>query len=219
MIKYKVSGTQRKELVKRLESLTGEKARYLGMPSIAFKVGSYTVRKDGTVEGELPEDIIKGLARSGFKAEYIMKEPEEPKKPEGLIFIIKEPSGKACENFSHMIESKGSLIKAAFGLKALPIDCQDDMLVIRWFEDVKLPPEELETVTAFVTGMISRSEKAVFVKRDPVDMENPRYNLRAFMYSLGFTGEKYKRMRRAMLMKVEGQASRKHKQTEATRPV
>ena len=46
---YNVTGAARKDLVKKIEELTGEKAKYLGVPSCAYKIGDYEVSKDGTL--------------------------------------------------------------------------------------------------------------------------------------------------------------------------
>lgn len=40
----------RKEIVKEIESIMQRKAKYLGMPSCAYQVGSITIEKDGNVE-------------------------------------------------------------------------------------------------------------------------------------------------------------------------
>ena len=43
MTKFSVAGAARKKLVQKLSDLTGERAVYQGMPSMAFKVGAYTM--------------------------------------------------------------------------------------------------------------------------------------------------------------------------------
>ena len=40
----------RKEVVKEIESIMQRKAKYLGMPSCAYQVGSITIEKDGNIE-------------------------------------------------------------------------------------------------------------------------------------------------------------------------
>ena len=48
IIYYDVTGAARKNLVAAIERLTGEKAKYLGVPSCAYRIGNYEVSKDGT---------------------------------------------------------------------------------------------------------------------------------------------------------------------------
>ena len=55
MVKYNVTGSKRKKLVQKLSALTAQKPEYLGLPSMAFKVGPYIVTKNGTIEGDVPE--------------------------------------------------------------------------------------------------------------------------------------------------------------------
>lgn len=37
-VKFNIVGTERKALVKAIESITGEKSKYLGMPTAAYGV-------------------------------------------------------------------------------------------------------------------------------------------------------------------------------------
>ena len=64
--------TDRKSLAQALATELGTEARYLGVPSCAYRVGDYTIRKDGTVEGDL-EAIHDFLIRHGL----IQDEPAE----------------------------------------------------------------------------------------------------------------------------------------------
>lgn len=61
---YGVTGPDRKTLVAVISTITGIEAKYLGMPSQAFKIGDYTVSKKGP---ESPA-LIETLAAKGFTA-------------------------------------------------------------------------------------------------------------------------------------------------------
>ena len=50
VIKYNVTGADRKRLVTTLSKITGVKAKYLGMPSMAYEVGDSIIDKNGTLE-------------------------------------------------------------------------------------------------------------------------------------------------------------------------
>ena len=50
VIKYNVTGAERKRLVAALSNLMGVKAKYLGMPSMAYEVGDFIIDKNGTLE-------------------------------------------------------------------------------------------------------------------------------------------------------------------------
>lgn len=72
VIKYNVTGTDRKRLVTALSKLTGVKAKYLGMPSMAYEVGDFIIDKNGTLEltdkagGEEIESVAEHLLSEGF---------------------------------------------------------------------------------------------------------------------------------------------------------
>ena len=46
VIKYNVTGADRKRLVTTLSKITGVKAKYLGMPSMAYEVGDFIIDKE-----------------------------------------------------------------------------------------------------------------------------------------------------------------------------
>ena len=75
VIKYNVTGAERKRLVTTLSTLTGVKAKYLGMPSMAYEVGDFTIDKNGNLElsdkvnSEEIERVAGHLASEGFIAE------------------------------------------------------------------------------------------------------------------------------------------------------
>ena len=72
---YNVTGAERKALVRAIEELTGEKAKYLGMPTAAYQIGELTISKTGELEGELDEDLIGQLEEAGFTGEA--EDPED----------------------------------------------------------------------------------------------------------------------------------------------
>ena len=50
-IKYNLTGTERKALVKAVSNINGEKSKYLGAPSFAYQIGDdCTVTSDGTLK-------------------------------------------------------------------------------------------------------------------------------------------------------------------------
>ena len=54
-ISFNVTGSERKRLVQTVSDSCGENARNLGMPSMAYEIGPFTVTKDGTLE--FSEDV------------------------------------------------------------------------------------------------------------------------------------------------------------------
>ena len=48
-IRYNVTGSERKRLVQTIAKTLEVKAKYLGMPSMACEIDTYTVDRDGTL--------------------------------------------------------------------------------------------------------------------------------------------------------------------------
>lgn len=65
---YGVTGPDRKTLVAVISTITGIDAKYLGMPSQPFKIGDYTVSKEGTLTVPESPALIETLAAKRFTA-------------------------------------------------------------------------------------------------------------------------------------------------------
>ncbi len=62
----------RKALVAAIEEITGEKRRYLGVPSCAYKVGEFLVTREGNLDDggtSRASELMEVLASKGFVAE------------------------------------------------------------------------------------------------------------------------------------------------------
>ena len=74
MTTYDLDGRDRKQLVKAIAEITGERAVYKFMPTCAYEIDFFTVTKEGTLEfpdrsdTELVEQVLEGLAERGFTA-------------------------------------------------------------------------------------------------------------------------------------------------------
>ena len=71
-VEYNRQGAARKELVQAISAITGEKAKYLFLPTKAYRIGSIMVWKNGAMEcedGEPFQKVVKELEDRGFKPE------------------------------------------------------------------------------------------------------------------------------------------------------
>lgn len=74
-IRYNVTGGRRKELVKVISGITGNKAVYQYVPTCNFVIGAFTVTKDGTLlyddiaDNEEVMQVLDGIAAAGFTCE------------------------------------------------------------------------------------------------------------------------------------------------------
>ena len=72
IITFDLSGRTRKELVKAISEITGERAVYKFMPTSAFEIGFFTVTREGKLEfcdrsdTEIVEQVLEELSERGY---------------------------------------------------------------------------------------------------------------------------------------------------------
>ena len=83
-VSFDLRERERKELVKDISEILGEKAEYMRMPTCAYRIGGYTVDKDGTLTwGEDvtdAESLLQALTTRGWDYAIVIATvaPEEP---------------------------------------------------------------------------------------------------------------------------------------------
>jgi hypothetical protein len=110
-MKVKTTAENRKDVVKAMEEILNVKAKYQGPPSFGYKVGEYTVDRDGNVEHESEEAaltmqnelVARGLAE-GETDRLNIGIPIEGFTAEGIKNLIystfwKKQSEKRCSEF------------------------------------------------------------------------------------------------------------------------
>ena len=217
-VKYNLTGPARKELVKAIENITGEKAIYKKVPSCAYAVEDYTITKDGTLQWDERTDVsaakllVKRLADAGFAAEDFQIESIEPDKSEpveeGLCIQIPKSSVSDFELglMEKMIAGKASLIKKATGASNLDVEIKDDVVCFPWF-DALPDPEMIRAVSVFITRLAALSREIKRVTASEREVENERYAFRCFLLRLGFIGDEYKSERKTLLKNLSGSSA------------
>ena len=218
VIKYNVTGAERKRLVTTLSTLTGVKAKYLGMPSMAYEVGDFTIDKNGNLElsdkvnSEEIERVAGHLASEGFIAEEEISATEGRQTADSEEFgltvsmLRSNFSEGALENLQALVEAKGELIRHALDVEELPIEISEDEVSFPWFEELPTP-EEIKAYTHFISAL---SEMAINQKRITVkekEVENEKYAFRCFLLRLGFIGKDYKDERKILLRNLTGSSA------------
>ena len=69
-LRYGVTGPDRKTMVAVISTIIGVDAEFMGVPSLAYKIGEYLVDKEGTVTGPANPDLIAALTAKGFTVKY-----------------------------------------------------------------------------------------------------------------------------------------------------
>lgn len=220
---FNVTGTERKALVTAISEITGVKAKYKGVPSMAYEIDYFTVDKNGTLcfddraDSEEIEKLLENLAQKGFVSRESTNPPDNKQAPhnEDLGLTVAMPReyfvGDSLENLQKLITSKASLIKKAIGTADLSIEVDDEKVSFPWFS-----PEGDEALVraythfAYALCEMARNQKRVNATEKAV--ENEKYAFRCFLLRLGFIGEEYKGERKVLLRNFTGSSAYKMKE-------
>jgi len=220
----------RKELTHAIGEILAVKPEYQGPPSFAYKVGDYTVNRDGEVETDEFTDtkavgqLVVGLRAKGFATTGNDWEiPAEPPQDEfmsrciqnkgidgvSLLFPKEGMTGNDLGNLSKLIEGKGNLIKLALDTETLDCDFTDDeVLRFDWLAGTS-SPDLINATIHLIAALIKMAKTQKRVSMTWKSTENPKYTFRCFLLRLGFIGEEYKDVRKVLMAGIPGIGSRK----------
>ena len=223
-INYNITGKDRKALVNFIAESLEEKAEYLGAPSCAYKIGDFTVTKDGSLEfddGIDAANLIEAIKEAGFNgtieaiAEDITDENPE-QETDGLTIGMPRSffTDASLDNLKKLVESKATLLKAAFGIDELPIVVDEEKVEFPWFPE---PDAEVSAAAViFISKLCEMAKNATRVTASDHEVDNPKYAMRCFLLRLGFIGADYKDARKILLKNLSGNSSWKNGRKEDT---
>ena len=226
---FNASGTDRKKLVEAISKELNIKAKYLGMPSAAYEIGSYTVSKDGCLSFDDGTDIaessrvIDACVMAGFEPEEWAQntktdapEAEQPKEAEetadsedlGLTVAMPRDSFTEgqLENLKKLVEAKAPLLKAALLVDDLPIEITDEKVSFPWFSG-DIDAEHCGAYTSLITAICKMAKEAKRVTAKEKEAVNAKYEFRCFLLRLGFIGDEFKRNRKLLLENLSGSSA------------
>ena len=229
MIKhFNVSGDTKKKLVKLISSHLGVESKYLGVPSCAYRIGGYTVNKDGSLSWDEDDERTAGLLEAIKADGFTAVEDEEVEEEEVLVEEEMEEAevNRLCisfpksmyekhtlENLKNLVESKGALMKKAFRTESLEIVEDDEKVSFPWFE--LIDSDHFNAYTQFITAITKMAKEQKRILGREREVENDKYAFRCFLLRLGFIGDEYKLTRKILLENLEGSAAFKTKKEEA----
>lgn len=228
-VRFNVTGNRRKEMVNTISTaLGGCTAEYLGVPSFAYRVGAFTVGKDGTLtfadrtDSKPVEKVLEALAQSGFVYEEVdapMDSPAEKAseaaetrttatEPMNLAVSLPRSSftNEALDNLDSLLESKGNLIRKAFGIEEATYTLSDDRITFAW-RNGEVTPESSKAFQDFIGKLCEMAQKQKRVTAKPKLYENEKYAFRCFLLRLGLIGNEYKASRKFLLKNLSGNSS------------
>lgn len=214
-----LNATDRKPLVKAISELTGEKAVYLKTPTYAYKIGDYTVTREGNLDvpdgldAETLQQLKEVIESAGFQLDNIEvpeATAEDSSEDEITGICISMPrslfTDANLENLKNIIAAKRSLICKALSTDDLPLEITDTKVSFPWFPG----QPDADSVKAYDTFVCKLCEMARNMKRSnatekPVD--NDKYAFRCFLLRLGFIGAEYKTERKILLKNLTGSSA------------
>lgn len=220
-IHYNVPGKKRKELAQTLATWLGEQVEYLGAPSFAYKVGYFTIDKDGNLkcddraDSEVIERLLEHLYDEGFECDMSEEPAEETDSIDGISIQIPmaDFTEQSLQNLFSLVESKGALIKKALGVDDLPINLIDNRLDFPWFP-ADSSPEAIQVYMEFVTALCKLAKKLTRINTTEKEVENDKYAFRCFLLRLGFIGDEYKTARKILLKNLSGSSAFRDKKAK-----
>lgn len=216
-IRFNVTGPERKRLVSTVADTLEVKAKYLGAPTMAYEIDTYTVTKDGTLEfsdrndSEEVERVLEALIDAGFEPESKEETQTGEKTGADALTITLPLDGMdeaAFDRLTRLVNSKAALIKKALGAERLDIlpDWDNGTMTFPWFD--RVPEfEEIEAYSAFICALIKMAKESTRVTAVEKEVESEKYAFRGFLLRLGFIGEDSKKHRKVLMKNLSGSAA------------
>ena len=223
-IKYNLTGTDRKALVKAVSNIIGKKSKYLGAPSFAYQIGdNCTVTSDGTLkisndtDNDKVEHLLEKLYECGYETENdenidiadTNKDFESETIGSSIGLPIAKLSDKPCSdkiiaNLKAIIAGKMTLFQKAVGTdKKLKVEWNKDEIWFDWFDSV-IPNEKLGLYISLFKALYQMAEKAVRVNTKDKPVDNEKFAMRTFLNRIGLSGIEYKPLRKELMRNLSG---------------
>ena len=203
-IKYNIDSRQRKPMAHTISELAESDVEYLGAPTFAYRIGDFTLDKDGILsfsdrtDSKIVERVLEGLHFAGYEAEQ---------QPEKLTLEMSREdfTDEEIDNLKKIISNKARLIKHALGCDNLNIEIGDEKIEFPWFTVNE--EDDADAYIKFITMLCSfaKEHKRVVVREDT--SENEKYAFRCFLLRMGMIGAEYKNARKVLLRNLSGSSA------------
>lgn len=199
-IRFTIEKSQRKGLAQKIAELTGSEVKYLGVPSCAYQIGSFTLSKDAVLDcgNENTEALLEELETAGYE--------HEPPTNALTVTMPKEFfTEQALSNLRQIIENKGDLFRHAFGTDSLDIAEEEEKIEFPWF--TVTAPEDSDAYLKFIGALCDFAKNQKRVNNKPDTSDNEKYAFRCFLLRLGMIGADYKTTRKVLLRNLTGSSA------------
>ena len=153
----------RKDLIKRIEQLTGLHAVYTRMPECAFEIGAFKVERDGTLvlTAEASKEVVDTLLEEGLIKEA-GSENDDAQQPVGIRISvpISGHTVTSLRNLLAIISSRGKLIsKATGGCFACPAELVESLKTVN---DIPAFLSTVESYRGALQGLAIEEDRITF---------------------------------------------------------
>ena len=146
-------------------------------------------------------------------------EPQAQPEPETMTLTIEYPlehmTDAAIINLRKLIASKEPLLKMALGADELPIIRTDCTLQFPWFRG-EIDSDSVKAYAQLIACLCETAKRKRRVTAGVVEPENPRFQLRVFLVSLGMIGGEYAKIRQLMIKSLPGESGWRFGKPEKT---
>ena len=210
-----VTGEDNSELIANLRGLHNFKAVIEEYDAALPKTDETPAFED--LELSEREELGLGRERRDYPGEDGMRaddvpEPDEMDEVDTLTveFPLDGFTPEKLDNLVKMVNAKAPLLKAALGANDLPIKQTADTLQFPWFSG-NIDEEHRKAYSTLVSLLCKTAIEKKRVTAKEKDTEgSPKYSMRCFLLYLGFIGGEYKKARKILLSRLEGNSSWKN---------
>ena len=196
IIRYNVTGEERKHLAYELGKITLWEPVYAKAPTFAYKVGNYTVDKTGAVTcptgmtKDVLDRLVVLLKEQGFVPESV--------EGDALTISIPKDTVTPC--------NKAALFERAFQTNVISLEESDDEISFPWFT-VYGEDGEAKAYSDFVFALCRMAQERKRITSKPYDGNNDKFTMRLFLVQLDMKGDEYKQTRKILLRHLSGNSA------------
>ena len=229
-IHYNVPGKQRKNLAAAISTWLDEDVKYAGAPTFAYRIGSFTLDKDGNlsaenVNGETVEMLLEHLYDEGFESDISAAADKLSESPSidsvcdidsvTLSFPDTEFDEAGFARLKALCEAKTNLIEKAFDAISTEViwNKEEKTIQFPWFKlDFFTKEDEKLASILFLNKLMEFAKTAKRVTAKEKEIGNEKYAFRCLLLRLGFIGDELKGARKILLSRLAGNSAFKSKE-------
>lgn len=215
IIELRLTGNDRKELVKTVSEIIGVPAEYQYMPTCAYKIGrDYMVTKEGNLEisdsadSKEVENLIDELVSRGYDVPISEDETTASEDKENSLTVempLNLVDERTLNRIRRIIENKGELFKAAFKTDSLEINLTEKTVEFPWFTIEQ--DSDADAYCTFISMLCEFAKNQSRINNKPETTDNPKYTMRCYLLRLGMIGAEYKAARKVLLRNLSGSSA------------